>query len=169
MSLDKYIDLLVGSSGTNELPIHELRLSLRQIPFLELDKLLHPNPRVRLKAIHKLVESDQNAKLPVLLQLMTIEQDLEIRFYLRKELNFIEEDYPFWIQTEDLDKKLILSTLKNHKTKHKLLKLLIHTKQFRWTEYLQSISLEWNGDPDIDATVLALKKLSVKQSIRSVR
>lgn len=156
MSLDKYIELLVSSSGTTKLPIHELRFSLRQIPFLELEKLLHPNPRVRLRAIKKLVESDQNAKLPIILQLMTIEQDLEIRFYLRKALNFIEEDYPFWIQNEDLDKKLILDTLKNQKTKHKLLKLLVHTKQFRWAEYLQSISFEWNGDADIDATVLTL-------------
>lgn len=156
MNLDRYIELLVKNSGTSEKTLRDLRLSLRQIPYLDLNKLLHPDPRVRLSAVKKLVQADKNAKLPVILQLLNVERDLEIRFYLRESLNLIEEDYPFWIHHEDLDKELIQKSLKNDKTKTKLLELLIRTNQTQWAKYLQQISLEVNHDRELDSTVLTL-------------
>ena len=52
MNLDKYIQLLIGRSKSAEIPAHEFRLSLRQVPDINLDKLLYLDPEIRLDSIN---------------------------------------------------------------------------------------------------------------------
>ena len=159
MNLDKYTQLLIDSSKSADIPARELRLSLRQIPHVNINKLLHPNPEIRLDAIKKIVESDTNAKLAVLLQLLSIEKDLEIRFYLRKSLNSLNDNYPYWSEQE-LNKQLLCDFLDDPQKKHKILSMLIRSSQTHFADTLREISLSKSGDIDIDLTALTLLRNS---------
>ena len=94
MHLDKYTQLLIGRSKSAEIPAHEFRL--RHIPNINLDKLIDPDPQIRLDSIKKILDSNTDAKLALLLRLLSIEIDLKIRFYTRKALNSMNETYTFW-------------------------------------------------------------------------
>ena len=162
MNLDKYTKLLIDSSKSADIPARELRLSLRQIPHVNLDKLLNPDPEIRSNAIKKIVESDNNAKLAVLLQLLSIEKDVEIRFYLRKALNSLNDNYPYWTEQE-LNQQLLCDYLDDPTQKNKILSMLIRSSQTHLADTLREISLSKSGDIEIDLTALTLLRNSSEQ------
>ena len=94
MHLDKYTQLLTGRSKSAEIPAHEFRL--RHIPNIDFDKLLCPHSQIRLDSIKKILDSNTDAKLALLLRLLSIEIYLKIPFYTRKVLNSMNETYTFW-------------------------------------------------------------------------
>ena len=70
MHLDKYTQLLIGRSKSAEILAHEFRL--RHMPNINLDKLIDPDSQIRLDSIKKILNSNTDAKLALLLRLLSI-------------------------------------------------------------------------------------------------
>ena len=138
-------------SNSRKKSAYEIKLTVEELQQVDPKSLFHDSLAIRRSAVRDLIESNYGGKLRILVELLHVENDLSLKYEIRKGLNEIRGIEEIWATEECSNTKKINMALKSGRPAHvrkaiqyisrnKLIDFLSQTKEVENDDRLDSDS-----------------------------
>ena len=146
MNLEPYLALI--ESNSRKKSVYEIKLTVEDLQQVNPKRLFHDSPAIRRSAVRDLVESGYSGTLRILVELLHAENDLSLKYEIRKGLNEIQATEEIWETEQCANTRKLKVALKSNDPKQ-IRKAMQYITRNKLVDFL-SITQEIESYPDLD-------------------
>lgn len=159
MNLEPYLALLQQNKSQKKHG-QEVKLTVADLKQLDPKKLFHGSVGVRRAAIRELIEGNYVGKLRILVELLTAEPELSLKYEIRKGLNEIQSGEELWEMDISENTRKLLDALRSEDP-HRIQKAAHYIAKNKLTDLLPKTT-ELEKSQDLPSKVkVHLKKTNI--------